>query len=462
MIFKDTIAAIATPPGIGGIGVIRISGPDARDMAFKIFRPLPTEKLRSHHLYHGDIISAETNKPIDEVMIAFFRGPHSYTGEDSLEISCHGGPFVIRSVLEEVFKAGARPADHGEFTKRAFLNNRIDLAQAEAVNDLILAQTSQGAQLALSHLKGNLSGILEGIREGLIELLSQIEASIDFTEEDGFIEEDKEQQVALLLSKTREKIASLLATYRYGRIRREGLSVVIAGRPNVGKSSLLNRLLGEKRAIVSAIPGTTRDFIEEIADIDGIPVRLTDTAGLRMPQDEIEREGIALLKEKLDHADAVLFLLDGSEELTAEDKQLALKIADKPLVLAINKSDLPQRLAEKTLNSLFTGSNATPVKISAKYGNGMDSLVSAIRRFALETEAAKSFLTTISHLHQKVSLEKANECLMRAADGHQKGLSPELIALEIREALDHIGEITGKTTTNDILERIFSKFCIGK
>ncbi len=460
MIFKDTIAAIATPPGIGGIGVIRISGPDAEDIALKIFQPLPNGHLRSHHLYHGDIISVETNETIDEVLLAFFRGPHSYTGEDSLEISCHGGPFIIRAVLEEVFKAGARPADHGEFTRRAFLNNRLDLAQAEAVNDLITAQTSQGAKIALSLLKGSLSVIIEEIREDLIESLSQIEATIDFTEEDGVAE----NEIALppSLERVIEKIIFLCDTYRYGKIRREGLNVVIAGRPNVGKSSLLNRLLGEKRAIVTAIPGTTRDFIEEMADIDGVPVRLTDTAGLRVPRDDIEKEGIALLENKLDHADAVLFLLDGSEKVTAEDRKLAERIAEKPLVLVLNKSDLTQRLDEKTLNELFTGNSLPLVKISAKYGNGIDLLISAIRRLALETTAGESSRATITHFHQKISLKKANECLIRAADGHEKGLSPELIALEIREALDHIGEITGKTTTEDILERIFSKFCIGK
>ena len=460
MIFKDTIAAIATPPGIGGIGVIRISGPGAEDIALKIFRPLPNGQLSSHHHYHGDISSVETNETIDEVLIAFFRGPHSYTGEDSLEISCHGGPFVIRAVLEEVFKAGARPADHGEFTRRAFLNNRLDLAQAQAVNDLILAQTNQGAKIALSLLKGSLSGIIEQIREDLIESLSQIEATIDFTEEDGFSE--NEDALSPFIGRAVEKIASLCDSYRYGKIRREGLNVVIAGRPNVGKSSLLNRLLGEQRAIVTAIPGTTRDFIEELADIDGIPVRLTDTAGLRVPQDEIEKEGIALLQNKLDHADAVLFLLDGSEEGTAEDRNLAEKIAGKPLVLVLNKSDLPQCLDEKTLNKLFPGNNLPLVKISAKYGNGIDLLISAIQKLALRTTAGESSRAVITHLQQKVSLEKAKECLIRAAEAHQKGQSPELIALEIREALDHVGEITGKTTAEHILDRIFSKFCIGK
>ena len=460
MIFKDTIAAIATPPGIGGIGVIRISGPDAEDIVSKIFRPLPKENLRSHHLYHGDVVSIETNETIDEVLLAFFKGPGSYTGEDSLEISCHGGPFVIRAVLEEVIKAGARPAGHGEFTRRAFLNDRLDLAQAEAVNDLIMAQTSQGAKIALSHLKGNLSGTIEEIRNDLIEVLSQIEATIDFTEEDGIVENG--DVLSPLIGRAAEKIASLSDTYRYGKIRREGLNIVIAGRPNVGKSSLLNKLLGEKRAIVSAIPGTTRDFIEELADMDGIPVRLIDTAGLRIPQDEIEEEGIALLENKLDQADAVLFLLDGSEPANAEDQKLAERIAEKPYVSVINKSDLPQRLEEKTLNEFFPGKNPPFIKISAKYGDGIDLLVSAIRRLALQTTPGESSLATITHLHQKVSLQKANECLTRAVDGCKTGLSPELIALEIREALDRIGEITGKTTTEDILERIFSRFCIGK
>ncbi len=460
MTCKDTIAAIATPYGIGGIGIIRISGPETQKIAKKIFRPFPNGGLRSHHLYHGDIISLETAEPIDEVLLALFRRPHSYTGEDSLEISCHGGPYVIRRVLEEVFRAGARPADHGEFTKRAFLNDRIDLSQAEAVNDLILAQTSQGAKIALGHLKGRLSGVIEDIREDLIESLAQIEVLIDFTEEDG-ISEDQDGFLPVI-TRAAAKIASLSDTYRYGKIRREGLNVVIAGRPNVGKSSLLNRLLGEKRAIVSTVPGTTRDFIEETIDIDGIPVRLTDTAGLRTPRDEIEEEGITLLKNKLLDADAVLFVLDGSEDVTDDDKKLAEQITEKPAVLVINKSDLPQRLEEKRLYGLVSGKNPPAVKISAKYGNGIDLLVSEIRTLALQPSAEDRSQTMITHLHQKVSLQKAHACLTRAAEGSQKGISPELIALEVREALDHIGEITGKTTAEDILQRIFSRFCIGK
>jgi tRNA modification GTPase len=461
MNFKDTIAAIATPSGIGGIGVIRISGADAENIAYSIFRPHLKGRLFSHRLYHGNIVSVETNETIDEVLIAFFRGPHSYTGEDSLEIYCHGGVLVVRAVLEEVFQAGARPADHGEFTRRAFLNNRLDLAQAQAVNDLISAQTASGTKIALSQLKGALSNQIEQIRADLIDSLSEIEAAIDFTEEDGFNE--NEDLLSPFIDKTVEKISSLCDSYKYGKIHREGFNIVISGRPNVGKSSLLNRLLGEQRAIVSAISGTTRDFIEEALNLDGIPVRLTDTAGLRTPQDEIEKEGIALLEKKLDQADAVLFLLDGSEDIRPDDQRLAERIRDRPCVLILNKSDLPQHLDETALTGLFNTTIPPLVKVSAKYGDGIDLLISTIQKIALQTTTAgESFGATISHLHQKASLEKAKKCLMRAADGHRKGLSPELIALEIREALDRIGEITGKTTTQDILDRIFSKFCIGK
>ncbi len=460
MIFSDTIAAIATPPGVGGIGTIRISGPDAESIARRIFRPLPREKFLSHRLYHGEIISPETHEALDEVLLAFFRGPHSFTGEDTLEISCHGGPFVLQTVLEEALRAGARPAAPGEFTRRAFLNDRLDLAQAEAVNDVIAARTALGAAAALGRLKGNLSGEIAKIREELLTLLARIEASIDFTEEDGM--EEAAGGIAALINPQIDAVEKLAATYRQGKIVRAGIGVVIAGLPNVGKSSLLNRLLGEKRAIVSPVPGTTRDFIEETADIAGIPVRLTDTAGIRPPQDDIEKAGIDFLWEKAASADAVLFLLDASREIAAEELAMLKKISERPLLLVFNKSDLPARIAEKALEGILPANIPPPVRISAKYGSGIENLSTALLRLVMQREAGEASSTMIAHAHQKTSLEKAGECLKRASQGAQTGMMPEIIALELREALDFIGEITGKTSSEDILARIFSRFCIGK
>lgn len=460
MTSTDTIAAIATPPGIGGVGLIRISGPAAEGIARRLFRPLPPADLLSHHLYHGEIVSPEAGAVIDEVLIAFLKGPRSYTGEDTLEISCHGGPLILRTVLEEVLRAGARPAERGEFTKRAFLNDRLDLSQAEAVLDIITAQTRPGLAAAVGRLQGKLSGRVEAIRSEIIDLLAGIEAAIDFSEEDGVgaTPGDALPRIQEII----DRIAALAATYRQGRIYREGIGVIIAGRTNVGKSSLLNRLLGEKRAIVTSIPGTTRDFIEETVDLGGIPVRLTDTAGLRPPENTIEKEGIDLVWQRLETADAVLVLLDGSADLTADDRELLAKMTAKPLLPVLNKSDLPPRLEEESLKGFLPEGTPPAIRISAKYGNGIDRLTAALRDLVLATPAEESSEAMIAHLHQKTALEKAAAGLVRARDGLQGGLPPELVAQEVREALDALGEITGRTTPEEVLDRIFANFCIGK
>jgi len=458
---RDTIAAIATPPGIGGIGLIRVSGMEAEGIARRLFRTArPLDAFLSHHLYHGEIVAPETGAVLDDVLFAFLKGPHTYTGEDTLEISCHGGPLILRTVLAEVVRAGARPAERGEFTKRAFLNGRLDLSQAEAVLDLITAKTPEGLTAAVDRLKGKLSGRIETIRNTIIDLLAGIEAAIDFAEDDGVVEALgaglPEFQTAI------DDLHTLAATYRRGRIIREGIGVVIAGRPNVGKSSLLNRILGEKRAIVTPIPGTTRDFIEETVNISGIPVRLTDTAGIRPPENVIEKEGIDLVWERLATADAVLVLLDGSMELTPEDQGLLVQMQAKPMIPVINKSDLPQRLDEALLRGLLPEGTPPAVRISAKYGDGIDRLTAAIHEMILATPGEETPEAMIADLRHKIALERAAECLIRAREGLRDGLPSELAALEVREALDSLGEITGRTTSEEVLDRIFANFCIGK
>jgi len=460
MTFRDTIAAIATPPGIGGVGLIRVSGPTAEGIAQRLYRPLPPGNFLSHHLYHGKIIAPTTGAILDEVLVAFLKGPHSYTGEDTLEISCHGGPLILRTVLEAVFQTGARPAERGEFTRRAFLNNRLDLAQAEAVLDIITAKTRPGLAAAIDCLGGKLSEPIEAIRSEMIDLLAGVEAAIDFSEDDGVGETTDEALPRI--RKLIDKIAALAATHRQGRIYREGIGVVIAGRPNVGKSSLLNRILGEKRAIVTPIPGTTRDFIEETVDIGGIPVRLTDTAGLRLPENAIEKEGIDLVWERLKTADAVLVLLDGSADLTADDRKLLAKMISKPMIAVLNKSDLPQRLDEKSLLGLLPEGTPPAIRISAKYGDGLDRLTTALRGLVLATPAEELPEAMIAHLHQKTAMEKASAGLARAREGLLAALPHEFVALEVREALNALGEITGKTTSEEVLDRIFANFCIGK
>jgi tRNA modification GTPase len=457
MTFRDTIAAIATPPGVGGVGLIRISGPSAEEIARLIFRPFrPLRRFRSHHLYHGEIVAPATGAVIDEVLAAFMKGPHTYTGEDTFEISCHGGPLLLRTVLEEIFCAGARLAERGEFTKRAFINNRMDLSQAEAVLDIIAAQTREGLSAAAARLKGRLSGRIETIRDAIIDLLSGIEAAIDFAQEDGGAETSL--AYAPGLQAVIDDLRALAATYQRGRIYREGVSIVIAGRPNVGKSSLLNRVLGERRAIVTPIPGTTRDFIEEAISIGGVPVRLTDTAGIRPPENAIEKEGIDLVWERLAAADAILVVLDGSMALTPEDHDLLAKIPAKPALYVVNKSDLPQLLSGEELKRLLPEAAPLPIPVSAKYGDGIERLAAGVREMMIATPAEEAPETMIADLRQRVSLDTAAECLARVTDG----LSPELAAAEIREALHALGEITGRTTAEEVLDRIFAKFCIGK
>ena len=457
---EDTIAAIATPPGVGGIGIIRLSGPKARDIARILFRPSKKiDRFKTHQLYHGDVVSPETGVVLDEVLISFMEKPHTYTGEDVLEINCHGGPVIMQSILAEVVKAGARLAEPGEFTKRAFLNTRIDLSQAEAVFDMIMAKTDRGLELAVSHLKGDLRGEIEKIRASIVDILALLEASIDFSDED--VEPGKPSEIAEATGAIIDELRKLASTYREGKMYRDGISAVITGRPNVGKSSLLNRFLGEKRAIVTAIPGTTRDFIEEIISIRGVPVKLTDTAGIRKPENVIEKEGINLVWEKLAQADVVIIVLDGSEALTKEDLEIIKRSQAKKCLLVINKADLPHALDERELNS-HTPDVKPPIWISAKYGEGIAELRDAIHALTLNHAPDWHSTQIVSNVRHKTAIEKTADLLSRARESMINGLSPEFSAFDVREALECLGEIAGKTVTEEVLNRIFSTFCIGK
>jgi len=360
MTFADTIAAIATPPGIGGIGIIRISGPKSEDIARLLFRSSqPAVDLKSHHLCHGHVISATSDQILDEVLITLMKKPHSYTGEDVLEIHCHGSPLILQAILTEVSHAGARLAEPGEFTKRAFLNNRIDLCQAEAVADIITARTQRGLEIALSQRKGDLSKKIEDLRQSLIDILAVLETAIDFTEAEVSGKHPGAGDILNRIQSILEDLQNLSSTYDEGKLVRKGVSAVITGKPNVGKSSLLNRLLGENRAIVTAIPGTTRDFIEEFISIRGIPVKLTDTAGIRDPANIIEKEGVDRVWERLSLADVVITLFDGSSPLTAEDYEIIDKNISRPIIPVINKSDLEHILNDQQFHDLFPVQNLT-------------------------------------------------------------------------------------------------------
>jgi tRNA modification GTPase len=456
---KETIAAIATPEGKGGIGIIRVSGPQAEEICRSLFRPKKGNvPLETHHLYHGKIVSPETGTVLDEVLAVLMKSPRSYTGEDTLEIHCHGGPLILRNVLGAVIEAGARPAEPGEFTKRAFLNNRLDLSQAEAVMELIEAKTPRALELALSHLGGNLSAKTQSLRTSLIEILAHLETSIDFGEDDAELLNTEE--LTKKIGHVIRDIQDILSTYSEGKIHREGVTAVITGKPNVGKSSLLNRLLGEKRVIVTTEPGTTRDFIEETVFLQGLPVTFVDTAGIRDTREKIESEGIALVWEKTEAADVVIILLDGSEDLTKEDREIIDRNRGKTIALLVNKSDLPQKITTESLRETIP--EAEPLFISAKYGEGMPEMKETIRSLVLNESGGNSPDIIVTDLRHKRALEGALASCLATRDGISGGLSPELPSLEIREALDHLGEILGETTTEEVLDSIFSRFCIGK
>ena len=470
---EDTICAIATPSGEGGIGIIRISGEKAVEIASGVVRLTSGRSLSEapcHTLCHADIVGALAEGPlnhepaptaIDEALVVVMRAPHSYTAEDTVEIHCHGGPFVLQCLCEALVTAGARLAEPGEFTKRAFLNGKLDLTQAEAVLDTIRAKTATSLRLAQEQLRGSLSKELDRIRQRLIHLLAHVEAAIDFTEEGlTFIHE---RELLQGVESTLEELSHLVESYQEGRILREGITAVIVGRPNVGKSSLLNALLRTDRAIVTPIPGTTRDVLEETLNIRGVPVRLLDTAGLRETTDLVEQEGVRRSRAAMEQADLLLVLLDGSVPLEPEDRVLMSSGGDKKLVLVINKTDLPLGISPEDLQALRqTVTAEATVWISARTGAGLDDLRDTIRKRVLRAEFEPGETAVVTALRHRTGLIKAIEALHRSLESIKGRLSSEFVALDLRGALDALGDITGATTTDDILEHVFSQFCIGK
>jgi tRNA modification GTPase len=457
----DTICAVATPPGEGGIGIIRLSGEKAIDLASAVFVGSGGRTVRdykTHTLHHGELRAPDTGERIDEVLVAVMKAPRSYTCEDVVEFHCHGGPLVLRLGLEVLIHSGARLAEPGEFTKRAFLNGRLDLAQAEAVIDLIQARSQTGLRVALEQLRGALSDELGQIREGLTRLLVEIEAGIDFSDEGiTFI---SPQALAAGVGKVAERVEWLIRTAEDGRIVREGVTVALVGRPNVGKSSLLNALARADRAIVTPIPGTTRDVLEEFVNVRGIPVRLQDTAGLREAQDVVEREGVRRTHDALARAELVLAVLDGSAPLDPEDRRTLELLQEKSAVLVVNKADLPPRVEPADLKGFVEPRRI--VWTSATTGAGLDELRDAIRDTVLRQGLEPSEGVLITHLRHRSALERAKTSLDQALVSIQQHMAAECIAADLRVAINAIGEIIGETTTDDILDRIFKEFCIGK
>lgn len=456
MYVHDTIAAICTPLGEGGIGVIRISGDQARRIVTKIFSRKPDGGFESHRFYYGSIIDPSGGDTLDEALVVFMQGPRSYTCEDVLEIQCHGGYLLVQRVLGLVLSHGARLAGPGEFTRRAFLNGRIDLVQAEAVIDIIRSKTEASLALAQHQHSGLLSRQIDAVREGIAHALAHLEAHIDFPEEE--IDADGFAGITGGVEEVRQRIGEILAGYAEGKALREGVSVMLAGKPNVGKSSLLNAILREKRAIVTAIPGTTRDVIEEVVNIHGLPVRIMDTAGICETDDHIESEGVQLALDKISQADLVLYMLDASRPLDSDDLRIEDELEGRNFIVVLNKCDLPEAIS---LHDALKTHEA--VRISTLTGEGIDTLHQAIHTRFLHGRAVDSReYVALSNVRHRDALEKCAAPLHCFAENALAGIEPELLAIELREALHALGEITGETTTDDILDRIFKQFCIGK
>ena len=456
---EDTIAAISTPLGVGGIGIVRLSGPQAAEILSKIFRRKGGRgALASHRFYLGEILRPGDPAAIDEVLAVFMQKPKTYTREDVVEIQAHGGILVLQTILEVVLQSGARLAEPGEFTKRAFLNGRIDLTQAEAVIDLIQSKTQRSLELANLQRRGRLAKEVMQVREELLDLTARLEAGIDFPDEE--VPELSGGEVHRRLGRVQSRLESLLHSYDEGKIYREGISTAIIGRPNVGKSSLLNSLLREDRAIVTSTPGTTRDVIEETLNLQGIPLKIMDTAGLRRTGDPVEVEGVRRTQDRLSQADLVIWVIDGSESLTPEDLDILPQIQGKKIVVALNKNDLLQRLNPLDLAEILPQVPWVPV--SALHHTNIDRLEEVIRAVILNGRLESTPEILLSNLRHKQDLEITREALIQARQSLEAGLSAEFITLDLSRALQSLGEIVGETTTEDVLNRIFSQFCIGK
>ena len=456
----DTIAAISTPPGPGAIGILRLSGPRAVEVAQASFRPLnktPLGQHRPHELVYGDLLDRD-GQPIDRVLCTFSRGPVSYTGEDTAEFQCHGSPMVLSLGLEALFSRGARQARAGEFTRRAFLNGKLDLAQAEAVGDLLEARSREGARHAAGQLTGALSRRIAGVYSALVDIMAHFHAVLDYPDED--IDPFRMEELSGQLSRQEAALRALAGSYRRGQYIRDGVPCAIVGRPNAGKSSLLNALVGFDRAIVTNIPGTTRDTVEERAELGGVTLRLIDTAGLRDSDDPIEQLGVERSRAAMEEAALVLLVVDGTEKATREDADLARAIAGtgKPWVLVRSKGDLAGENGDD-LAALAEG--APLVSLSARTGDGLDELGRAVAALFPQGSEDKAG-ELITNARQAEAAGRALDCVVRAGQALTDGVTPDALLTDVEEALEALGELTGQSVREDVTDRIFSKFCVGK
>lgn len=457
----DTIVAISTPLGEGGIGIVRLTGREAIKIAEKIFKSSSgrkIKKLSTREMIHGFSCHPRTRETIDEVLVSVMKAPRTYTREDVVEINCHGGVVPLRRTLEVALEAGARLAEPGEFTRRAFLNGRIDLSQCEATLDIIKSKTDASLRAAVGQLEGRLSSEIKLLRSKLTEILAHLEATVDFSDED--IDPLPRSEIIKRLYWTQGKNRALIDSAKSGRLLREGVNTVIVGKPNVGKSSLLNALLSEERAIVTSIPGTTRDVIEEGLNVRGIPLVLKDTAGIRHPKDVVESAGVELSRQSLRAADLVLCVLDGSGRLDEEDIAILREVCGKKAIVVVNKSDLPQKTDESKALEILGDARVVP--ISALHMSGLDLLREAIFDSVVAGRMIIGEGVMVTNVRHLDALRRSRKHLSRSITTLRKGLSEEFAAADVKDALSTLGEIVGETVTEDVLDKIFSQFCIGK
>lgn len=454
----DTIAAISTPPGEGAIAIVRLSGETALATANQVFKGKDLAKVPTHTINYGHIIDPTTGDVVDEVMVSVMRAPKTFTCEDVVEINCHGGIVATNRILQLLLGVGARLAEPGEFTKRAFLNGRIDLTQAESVMDLIRAKTDRAMQVAVDQLDGNLHRLIKDLRQDILEVLAQVEVNIDYPEYDT-----DEMTAKLLREKAelvRQRISELLATAGQGKVLREGLATAIVGRPNVGKSSLLNQMLREDKAIVTDVPGTTRDVLEEYVNVRGVPLKLVDTAGIRDTTDKVEKIGVARSRKAITQADLILLVLDASQPLTPEDRQLLDATADKKRIVVLNKQDLPNQLDRQELAQLVPGDQL--IETAMVTSAGLDALDTKIATLFFGGIDNSQSTVMVTNSRQIGLLRQAAASLQSVIAGLDADMPIDLVQIDMTAAWDKLGEITGDSTPDELITQLFSQFCLGK
>ncbi|KGX85683.1 tRNA uridine-5-carboxymethylaminomethyl(34) synthesis GTPase MnmE [Pontibacillus litoralis] len=455
----DTISAISTPLGEGAIAIVRLSGPEAVEKTNRIFQGKHLEEVASHTIHYGKLVDPETNELVEEVMVSVMRAPKTFTREDVVEINCHGGLVSVNRVLELVLAQNVRLAEPGEFTKRAFLNGRIDLSQAEAVMDLIRAKTDRAMSIALKQMDGRLSKLIHNLRQQLLETLAQVEVNIDYPEYDDV--EEMTNELMIHNTKTvHQEIERILQTAKQGKILREGLATAIVGRPNVGKSSLMNALVQENKAIVTEIPGTTRDVIEEYVNVRGVPLRLIDTAGIRETEDLVEQIGVERSRQVLQEADVILLMLNYGDELTEEDEKLFAAVQGMDVIVIVNKTDLPPRLNMDRLRQIAGEHPIVQTAITQE--QGINQLETAISDIFFEGDIDAGDMTYVSNVRHVQLLKQAKQALEDATNGMEAGMPIDIVQIDVTRTWELLGEIIGDTVSDSLLDQLFSQFCLGK